>query len=87
MRKTKISLQFTVYSLQWWTNRKPFTVHRSLFTVHYLRLFLLFIPFLFLLGCEAELPETAVRGPIQVSLTVDGETYNLNTEATNVREL
>ncbi|MBE2221166.1 MAG: G5 domain-containing protein [Anaerolineae bacterium] len=40
-----------------------------------------------LLGCAAELPETAVRSSIQVSLTVDGETYNLNTEATNVREL
>lgn len=45
------------------------------------------IPLLFLLGCEAELPETAVRGPIQVSLTADSETYNLNTEAANVREL
>jgi len=38
-------------------------------------------------GCQAELPQSAVRSPIQISLTVDGETYNLNTEATNVREL
>ncbi|PIE81190.1 MAG: hypothetical protein CSA11_05305 [Chloroflexi bacterium] len=50
--------------------------------------FILFFGLAFLLlGCEVKLPETAVRGSIQVSLTADGETYNLDTEATNVREL
>jgi hypothetical protein len=66
---------------QWSVIRKQAIVHRLLITFYCLPFFLL------LLGCQTELPETAVRGPIQVSLTADGETYNLNTEATNVREL
>ena len=74
-------------SKQWTVRDSLSTVYCSLFTYYRLLIILVLIPLLFLLGCEAELPETAVRGPIQVSLTADGETYNLNTEATNVREL
>jgi hypothetical protein len=82
MRKPVISEQYAVNSKQWWQNKQLFSVHCSLFTFC-----LSLIPLLLLLGCQTDLPETAVRGPIQVILTADGETYNLNTEATNVREL
>ena len=78
MRRPVSSNQLSVISKTSFDHRLPITGYRLLFA-----LFFLFL----LIGCEAELPETAVRGPIQVSLTTDGETYNLNTEATNVREL
>ena len=78
MLRPVISNQLSVISKTAFDHRLPITGYRLLFA--------LFFVFL-LIGCEAELPETAVRGPIQVSLTADGETYNLNTEATNVREL
>jgi hypothetical protein len=82
MHRSVNSEQIAVNSKQQSLTKQLLIAHYSLFT-----LCLILIPFLFLLGCEAELPETAVRGPIQVTLTADGETYNLNTEATNVREL
>ncbi len=78
MRRPVISKQLSVISKTVFDHRLPITGYRLLFA-----LFFIFL----LIGCEAELPETAVRGSIQVSLTADGETYNLNTEATNVREL
>lgn len=72
-----------VISKQWSVVKRRTADYRLPITVYCLPFFLL----LLLLGCQTERPETAVRGPIQVSLTADGETYNLNTEATNVREL
>ncbi len=38
-------------------------------------------------ACSVQPPSVSSRDPLQVSLTVEGETYNLTTEATNVREL
>ena len=47
----------------------------------------LFLLLFFLAGCAVETPDTAVPEPLQVTLIVDGESFNLITEATNVREL
>ncbi len=80
MHNSVISDQSSVIS-------KNITAYGLPITGYRLRFILFFALAFLLLGCEAELPETAVRGSIQVSLTADGETYNLNTEATNVREL
>lgn len=48
---------------------------------------LIFLLLLFLAGCAVESPDTAVTEPLQVTLIADGESFNLTTEATNVREL
>lgn len=42
---------------------------------------------LLLSACTAEPASSSPQEPLQVTLTVDGETYNLTTEAANVREL
>ncbi|MBK7919542.1 MAG: G5 domain-containing protein [Chloroflexi bacterium] len=49
--------------------------------------FFLFLLLLFLAGCAVETPDTAVPEPFQITLIADGESFNLITEATNVREL
>jgi resuscitation-promoting factor RpfB len=48
-------------------------------------LFLLFV--IVLVACSAPPPLAADSGPIEVTLRVDGESHNLTTSATNVREL
>jgi len=47
----------------------------------------IFLLLLFLAGCAVEAPDTAVPEPLQVTLIADGESFNLTTEAANVREL
>ena len=48
---------------------------------------LILVGALFLSGCTTESVASPPQQPLQVSLTVDGETYNLTTEAANVRQL
>jgi hypothetical protein len=68
--------------------RVPYSVNRGRNTEYGLRLtaYALLIALL-LVGCAVESPETAVSEPLQVTLIADGQSFNLTTEATNVREL
>lgn len=74
---------------RWWEGRLPHAAPGSGVTGHG-RTFLLFLALLFLLlavACNGQPAAEAGPESFQVSLTVDGQTHNLTTEAANVREL